>query len=175
MSTTLVFKVRSAQHKKDIISVPKNIYNQLTKSEYVILKIGQFEKKVVCLVNKTVNKVIIPHSFLNEIEIPEGTETNILIKDNTIRFGPVIGVFIRRSYARSLLKQKMSFRTKETISANHEVKTIFYYFCDLDVDFSQNKINGIFLMHKKVFLKEEFYHFQMFCTIKGQEMQLIAK
>lgn len=126
------------------ITLPAIIYNQVVDNLQVKLKAGRLEVDVNCGLNYTENNIEMPYRLVEAFGLYEDKRVNLIIKDNKICFGPVIGIFIGDGLVRKAIAGTPSFKLLETMKANREAKAIVYYFSIKDIDFVAKRIKGTF-------------------------------
>ncbi|OWZ82780.1 YheC/YheD family protein [Natranaerobius trueperi] len=149
--------INTIQKNTSNISVPSSIFNKLNSSLYVDLNVGTFKTKATCYKNNTEKDLVISKYIADKVGIIDKLETNLLIKNNQIYLGPVIGVFISSGRVRKAKKQHPHFRQLKMSKANRDVNSILYFFSIKDIDFSQQKIHGTYYSNKNhTFQVKEF-------------------
>lgn len=126
------------------ITLPDIIYKQVIDNLQVKLKVGRLEVDVNCELNYTENNIEIPCSLAEAFGLCEGKIVSLIIKDNKICLGPVIGIFASNGLVRKANAKAPSFRLIETMKANKESNAIVYYFSIKDVDFVCKRIRGTY-------------------------------
>ncbi len=148
-STAIVITVVENKSEEDAtITVPNPIYSWLAIDSFALLKVGFLEKRAICNSNNTVNTIEVPADLAKDFGLADGMITNVIIKDNKLCLGPVIGVFVSNGSIRLANLQKPGFRLTELFGANNDANTILYYFSVNDVDFIDHKILGTYYNEK---------------------------
>lgn len=107
------------------------------------------EEYIKCESNITDNTVEISSNIAKELGLSQGMITNLVIKDNNVCLGPVMGVFVNKFAIKKLIKQVPSFRYTELWRANRDSNLIPYFFSIDDVDFINQRINGTYYNEEK--------------------------
>lgn len=132
------------------IGLPDEIYQQLNSEFQVNFKVGNLEVKVECRPNHTKDTLELSSKLLEYMGLSNNKITNLVIKDNKICIGPVIGIFISNGQVRKANAQNPNFRWIETMKANEIANTIVYYFSIKDVDFACKKILGTYYNYENM-------------------------
>jgi hypothetical protein len=93
--------------------------------------------------------VEISKNLAEALGLSDGMITNLIIKDNTVCLGPVIGIFVSDSTIKKANMQNPSFRLIELWRSNKDSNHIPYYFSIKDISFSHNRINGTYYDDEK--------------------------
>lgn len=108
-------------------------------------KVGQFRKKVQIISNETKHELTMSEALMHDLCLHDDLVCQINANGKELRFGPVFGVFVGKSYVYKLYKkQKAKKRTMRLIHANREAGNILYFFSMGDVDFSTYTVKGTY-------------------------------
>lgn len=129
--------------RKYDLTIPK-IMLQGLKKKPTKAKISMHEIEVTCALNNSDHIITMSDELLQKLHVFDGLECQAYIENDCIRFGPVIGAFVARSYINKLKNQNARERTMELYKANRQAKTILYFFCIQGVDFKNNLVEGYF-------------------------------
>lgn len=144
-SRKVIFKIIENVFINDYgITIPVKSYSELNGVSYTKLKLGMLDVNVICHSNSTENIFEISHGLAESLGISQGMVSNLIIKENELCLGPIIGIFVSNGTIRKANAQNPSFRLKETMKANKIANTIYYYFSIKDVNFINKKINGTY-------------------------------
>ncbi|HJV44944.1 MAG TPA: YheC/YheD family protein [Bacillota bacterium] len=119
------------------IDSQKNIYVQLG------------ERKVWTRILKTKRtdlSIIIPTSLRTELNIPFGGKLHVIVENDTLRIGPVVGILTTGIQVKDhqLISQRASF-FKHLLSAQKEESLFYFLFTPADVNWSNKIVSGLFL------------------------------
>lgn len=138
-------KLGSSERDEDI-SIPKSILKKISPTSLPThVRAGLIHLPASCTVNNTNQTVLISAQLLQKLGIPDGTHCHLLLENDTLRLGPIIGVFVGKKYILKLKEQQARERSIELFKANHHAKTILYFFCIQGVDNNLNKVEGYYL------------------------------
>lgn len=143
--------------RDDIITLPFEIYRQVKEDFKITLKVGMIEKKVQCYVNNTSDHIELPNKLLEHLGLVANKVVNLMIKEEKICIGPVIGIFVSNGEVEKANLQNPNFRWIETMKANKEVNAIVYFFSVKDVDFTQNKIIGSYFNEEDNLWEQKYF------------------
>lgn len=142
------------------ITVPQSLVNHLDKDKLPTrVKINSIDVNINCSTNRTDNTVRMSSELLSQLSLFEDIECHATIKSDTLCFGPVIGVFVGKSYIKKLKNQNPRERTIELIKANQHAKTILYFFCIQGVDYKNTKVEGYFFEEESNAWKKNIFPF----------------
>ncbi|MFD1396582.1 YheC/YheD family protein [Kroppenstedtia eburnea] len=71
-----------------------------------------------------------------------GTECFSKVEGNSLKLGPLIGLFTSRKHISRLNRQDASFRTLEILKASQKARTVLYHFSIRNLQWNTNTING---------------------------------
>lgn len=135
--------VQDASQEINSVFVPLIGYNQLNNEAEIKLKVGAARVEVKCsLVNNDLIKV--SKKLSEELSLYNGLKTNMIIKDNEICLGPVIGTFTESATVRLAREQRPGNKTKNLNLANKDAGAILYFFSVDDFYSEDETINGTF-------------------------------
>ncbi|UMZ72748.1 YheC/YheD family protein [Natranaerofaba carboxydovora] len=126
------------------ITAPKKIKKLLDNNNPKVLKVSTQKTKVTCYENNTENVIGIPNKIAKQMGLSNRIQTNLMVKNNKLSIGPVIGVFVSNGRVRKAKKQHPHFRILEMAKANKESNAVLYFFSIKDMDFSGKKIRGTY-------------------------------
>lgn len=142
------------------ISIPIYILGKLSKDHLPErVKIGLTDVEVLCSYHRTSNDVKMSSELLSTLGLFDGVQCQLMIENNTLRFGPVVGVFVGKSYIKKLSEQNPRQRTLELVKANQYAQTILYFFCMEGVDFTSKKVEGYYFDKKDTIWKTHYFPF----------------
>lgn len=147
-SSTINIKKYTEEDNHDL-SIPKSLYDQLSDPTTTQFRFGQLKKRVSCTSNDTDNDIMLSEALLLQSGLEEDIETNLIVSDDSLRIGPLLGIYTQRKTVLGIEQQRTTFRGKTTTKVNFQAKTIPYYFSTSDVDLIQNKIHGVFYSNKE--------------------------
>lgn len=148
-SISVIIKIIQVSSKDDmVITLPEEICNSL-KEPVAKLKVGMAEESIKYESNTTDNTVEISSNIAKALGLSQGMITNLVIKNNKVCLGPVMGIFVNRFAIKKLIKQEPSFRYTELWKANKDSNLIPYFFSINDVDFINQRINGTYYNEEK--------------------------
>lgn len=127
------------------ITMPKVIYNELITDYQTILKVGKKQRNIDCCSNDTKNIFELSDKMLSYFGLCKDKITNLIVKENVICLGPVIGIFVSNGSVKHANIQNPNFRLIETMNCNKISNSIVYYFSVKDVDFEKEMIRGTYL------------------------------
>lgn len=170
-SISVILKITQDSSRYDIVlTLPKKICDSLKEPDAKI-KVGMAEKYIKyepkdkisydCFMynateeyikyhsNSTDNTVEISSDVAESLGLSQGMITNLIIKDNKVCLGPVMGIFVSNCTIRKANIQKPSFRLIELWRANKDSNLMTYYFSIKDVNFVNKRINGTYYDEEK--------------------------
>jgi hypothetical protein len=148
-SISVIIKIIKVSSKDDmVITLPEEICNSL-KEPVAKLKVGMVEESIKYESNTTDNTVEISSNIAKALGLSQGMITNLVIKNNKVCLGPVMGIFVNRFAIKKMIKQEPSFRYTELWKANKDSNLIPYFFSINDVDFINKRINGTYYNEEK--------------------------
>ncbi|EEG78097.1 YheC/YheD family endospore coat-associated protein [Dethiobacter alkaliphilus] len=140
-----------------IVTVPDTVYNLLKNDYPLSIKAGIFEQEINCHRNSTTNTIAISKNLAGKCGLSHQITTNLIVENNKLSLGPVIGVFTSVGQVRKANLQDPIFRLTELVRANEEARIILYFFSIKDVDFAQKHIRGTYYDKKTCrWLKKNF-------------------
>ncbi|AST05589.1 hypothetical protein AF2641_00925 [Anoxybacillus flavithermus] len=139
------------------ITIPTYMYAQLINPQHTRIQIGAFSFTDRCEANDSKDIVELPAYVFEQFDGLLDMETNIEIRGNTIRLGPVVAMFISNGQIRKLKRQQPKFRQVEYAHANKKARTILYFFSVHDVNFIHKKIYGTFFHEQEKTWKQRAF------------------
>lgn len=133
-----------ASDDADIVSIPSKDYYLLTDIHNVKLKLGVCTIDVQCSMNNTEDCMIISKNTADKISLYSGLKTNLMIKDNNLCLGPLIGTFTDSTSVRLASEQRPGSKLKNLSVANRDAAAMIYFFSVDDYISEDAKINGCF-------------------------------
>ncbi|BCU82116.1 hypothetical protein JIR001_18990 [Polycladomyces abyssicola] len=130
----------NSTYRNNSVSLPKELFHQYPSISK--LKIGQRKKKVHFFQNNTQNTVLLTRDILKKCGLYPRIKCNLKVENDTLWFGPLVGVFTSIGYIRYLKEQRPSFRSIELEKANRDAKTVLFYFSIKDISFKKKTISG---------------------------------
>lgn len=156
-----VVKILSLNDSKDeVIIVPKKVYKNIRdKNGEVLVKIGMRTINIPAIEKgDREDTIILSSSLMEKTGLLEDTNCHLQVEGNTLRLGPVIGVFSSNKYINKLKQQVIpKFRLFELVKANQTVNTILYFFTFNDVNFDEKTVRGIYYDFKDNLWKENLF------------------
>ncbi|QGG48576.1 YheC/YheD family endospore coat-associated protein [Heliorestis convoluta] len=144
-NTTEVKLYRSSELRPHCITVPRKIFERLDIHQNISVQVGLSEENVTAnLCEESTGEIYFCPDLMNKLSLIEGTSCQLVVEDNSLRFGPVIAAFLSNGHIRRMHRQTPKFRHREFAIANKYEKTILYFFSIKDVDFLNQKINGTY-------------------------------
>lgn len=162
--------------KDNIITLPFEVFRLVREDFKPILKVGKLEKEIKCILNNTSDTIEISNELVEYFGLIKDRMVNLIIKEDKICLGPVVGIFVSNGQVRKGNSQNPSFRWIETMNANKEVGAIIYYFSIKDVDFAQKKVIGTYfneesdMWEKRSFPYPDVLYDRGGGTLKSQQM-----
>lgn len=156
------------------ITMPKEIYDELITDYQTILKVGKKQRNIDCCSNDTKNIFELSDKMLSYFGLCKDKITNLIVKENVICLGPVIGIFVSNGSVKHANIQNPNFRLIETMNCNKISNSIVYYFSVKDVDFEKEMIRGTYLneltgrWEKKEFPYPDVFYDRGGGTLKSQ-------
>lgn len=126
------------------LSVPLQIYNLLSNQSIISLKLGVLALEVSCSSNSTKNYMIVSKNIASKLSLHSGLTTNLLIKNNILCLGPLIGTFTDSTSVRLASEQRPGNKLRNLSLANKDAGTIIYFFSVDDYNNEDEKILGTF-------------------------------
>lgn len=148
LPSVILIKRYEPQNDCDI-TAPVAIYSIVDDKIKSGLKVGFMETDIVCGLNASENILELSDSLLEKTGLVPDISVNLLVKDNRLCLGPVIGAFVSNGNIRKANVQNPNFRFAELVKANREANTIVYFFSVKDVDFNIHRINGTYFNTEK--------------------------
>lgn len=140
---------QGGESHKPIISIPKQMTDRLEAEQAgerrLYLQVGTMEEEAVWIENETEDEIGMPCALRKNLGLIDGLTCTFKLEKNSLRFGPVIGVFVGPTYIRRLFNdQNPKKRTIELLKANEEAHTILYFFTTENVNCKRQKIKGTY-------------------------------
>jgi hypothetical protein len=155
--SVIIQPLQKSNHKKKYaVSLPKSIYR--TKQPLPKrIKVGVLKEQPRWTSNSSSNVVKMSPYLLHKLGLKKGLKCQLVIDKDTLRLGPVVGIFVGENYISNLLKQRTKTQTRKLIHANQQSNTILYYFSKYDVNFRDRKVKGTFFDHQQgIWLQHRF-------------------
>lgn len=133
-----------ASDDADTLSIPSRDYKLLKDINNVKLKLGICIIDVQCSMNDTEDCMIISKNAADKVSLHSGLKTNLMIKDNTLCLGPLIGTFIDSTSVRIASEQRPGNKLRLLSIANRYAAAMIYFFSVDDYISEDEKINGAF-------------------------------
>ncbi|OWZ82783.1 YheC/YheD family protein [Natranaerobius trueperi] len=139
-----LFKVTISiiQNTSKTLWVPHRIYKLLDNPNHIDFQVSINKITVTCCKGNDDNKIFIPKYIAQQMGLSDKLITNLIVHNNQIHLGPVIGVFVSNGRVRKAKKQHIHFRFIEMVKGNQEANAILYFFSVKDVDFKNQRIYG---------------------------------
>lgn len=157
-SIPITIKISQEKYGNDnMISVPVHILNGLNKNSIINLKLGVLMLEINCCFNNTENQMIVSRSIASKLSLHSDLNTNLLVKENILCLGPLIGTFTDSTSVRIASEQHPGNKLLNLSLANKEAAAIIYFFSVDDYNNEEDKILGTFynysskLWEKKLF------------------------
>ena len=145
ISVPIIIRIFEENYENDYtLSVPSQIYNVLSKQSIISLKLGALSLEVNCSSNSTKDYMIVSKSIASKLSLHSDLTTNLLIKDNILCLGPLIGTFTDSTSVRIASEQRPGTKLRNLSLANKDAGTIIYFFSVDDYDNENEKISGTF-------------------------------
>ncbi|HBM74759.1 MAG TPA: hypothetical protein DD429_04300, partial [Clostridiaceae bacterium] len=132
----------------DVCIISKSIadaFSLVPKSRYK-LKFGQsivYAKLNISEKGKK-NSIRISSNLFSKLGIPENLRTNVMIKDDMIMLGPVLGIFTNPIYFRKILQQRPPQSCRHMMNANLNSHIFIYFFTTKGANWAGNIIEGCY-------------------------------
>ena len=132
----------------DVCIISKSIadaFSLVPKSRYK-LKFGQsivYAKLNISEKGKK-NSIRISSNLFSKLGIPENLRTNVMIKDDMIMLGPVLGIFTNPIYFRKILQQRPPQSCRHMMNANLNSHIFIYFFTTKGANWADNIIEGCY-------------------------------
>jgi hypothetical protein len=158
ISSPIIIRISEENFENDnTLSVPFQIYNVLNKKSIISLKLGALALEVNCSSNSTKDYVIVSKNIASKLSLHSGLTTNLLIKDNILCLGPLIGTFTDSTSVRIASEQRPGTKLRNLSLASKDAGTIIYFFSVDDYDNENERISGTFYNYvSKRFEKRSF-------------------
>lgn len=144
-SIPIIIKISEENHENDnTIYIPFQLYNLLNKYSIIKVKLGAVTLEANCSFNNTENYVVVSRSVASKLSLHSGLNTNLLIRENTLWLGPLIGTFTDSTSVRIASEQRPGKKLLNLSLANKEAAAIIYFFSVDDYNNEDENILGTF-------------------------------
>jgi hypothetical protein len=144
-SSPIIIRISEEDIENDYtLSIPFKIYNSLNKYSVIRLKLGVLMLDVTCFLNNTENHMIVSKNIASKLSLHSDLNTNLLIKENVLCLGPLIGTFTDSTSVRIASEQRPGNKLLNLSLANKDAGTIIYFFSVDDYNNEDEKILGTF-------------------------------
>ncbi len=143
-SIPIIIKISEEDENDYTLSIPNEIYKLLNKDSIIRLKLGVLILEVNCSFNNTENNMIVSENIASKLSLHSDLTTNLLIKENVLCLGPLIGTFTDSTSVRIASEQRPGNKLKNLCLANKDAGTIIYFFSVDDYNNEDEMILGTF-------------------------------
>ncbi|MBM7586406.1 hypothetical protein JOC86_002958 [Bacillus pakistanensis] len=138
------YKIDWFEHNEEVIYCPRSIVDEC---ETKLISFGSFQENVVCLPHPNKQNVFaLSYSLANRLKIPKFlSKINVFTRENTIYFGPLIGIFTNgfTSFKLSPIGQRSSMFSK-LLSVQSSIGVVPFLFGENHIDWENGVVKGHF-------------------------------
>lgn len=136
--------IEDCKNGRDTITLPAQICSWLKEASDTRLKVGADTVSVKYAPNSTEELLEIPKQLADDLALYSGLRTQMLLKDNCLCLGPVIGTFTDSTSVRIASEQRAGKKLNYLRLANMDARTILYFFSVDDFFVESDKIYGTY-------------------------------
>jgi hypothetical protein len=134
---------------ENTVIIPNKIYSELNNKSKINMKVGALRMETDCSPNSTEDTIFVSQELADKLSLYNGINVNLLVKENELCLGPVIGTFTDSTSVRIASENRPGNKIKSLSIANKDANAILYFFSVDDFNYEENKIRGTFYNYVK--------------------------